>query len=482
MTGKRFDRGRIEILGASLDAQFGTLAGFGRDPGAGVGAGASPIEFVRAPGMVNLMGDHMDYNDGFVLPAAVELETWIAFRRRTDGRVRVAWRTSSGVGSFWINELDPDREPRGGEFVRGTEASFGGGIASGRAGGIASGRGGGATAPGRARGATAPGWSDYVAATAWSLREAALPIRGFDGFIDSTIPAGAGFSWSAAMELAAAMALLGGVSPSSPALAALAQRGERDYLGIDCGIVDQFVGAGGREGRALMLDCRSLDARYVPLPFGIRLVICDTGDGEGSWASTRPAATHRGAGAGPAAAGPAGARPGNSTYDTRRAECARAIALISERMPGLCSMRDLDAGALRRHRALLPENVARRAEHVVSENARVVATAAALEAGDLDELGRLFAESHASLRDCYEVSSPALDAMVEVASAIPGVVASRMTGPGPGGCTVNLVLADAVPALQAAVDREYARRTGLNGRVYPVDVVDGAGRLNLADG
>ena len=146
MTGKRFDRGRIEILGASLDAQFGTLAGFGRDPGAGVGAGASPIEFVRAPGMVNLMGDHMDYNDGFVLPAAVELETWIAFRRRTDGRVRVAWRTSSGVGSFWINELDPDREPRGGEFVRGTEASFGGGIASGRAGGIASGRGGGATA------------------------------------------------------------------------------------------------------------------------------------------------------------------------------------------------------------------------------------------------------------------------------------------------------------------------------------------------
>ena len=474
MTGKRFDRGRIETLGASLDAQFGTLAGFGRDPGAGVGAGASPIEFVRAPGMVNLMGDHMDYNDGFVLPAAVELETWIAFRRRTDGRVRVAWRGSSGVGSFWIDELDPDREPRGGEFVRGAEASFGGGIVSGRA--------GGATAPGRTRGATAPGSSDYVAATAWSLREAALPIRGFDGFIDSTIPAGAGFSSSAAMELAAAMALLGGVSPSSPALAALAQRGERDYLGIDCGIVDQFVGAGGREGRALMLDCRSLDARYVPLPFGIRLVICETGDAEGSWASTRPAATQRGAGAGPAAMGPATARTGNSTYDTRRAECARAIALISERMPGLCSMRDLDAGALRRHRALLPENVARRAEHVVSENARVVATAAALEAGDLDELGRLFAESHASLRDRYEVSSPALDAMVEVASAIPGVVASRMTGPGPGGCTVNLVLADAVPALQAAVDRAYARRTGLHGRVYPVDVVDGAGRLNPAAG
>ena len=158
------------------------------------------------------------------------------------------------------------------------------------------------------------------------------------------------------------------------------------------------------------------------------------------------------------------------------------ISLLGLRLPGLSSMRDLDAGSLRRHRGRLPENVARRAEHVVSENARVVATAAALEAGDLDELGRLFAESHASLRDRYEVSSPALDAMVEVASAIPGVVASRMTGPGPGGCTVNLVLADAVPALQSAVDREYVRRTGLNGHIYPVTVVDGAGRLNPAAG
>jgi galactokinase len=454
MASKRFDRGRIETLGASLDAQFGTLAGFGRDPGAGVGPGAGPIEFVRAPGMVNLMGDHTDYNDGFVLSAAVELETWIAFRRRTDGRVRVATRASSDVGSFRINELDPARE------ARGTGGHAGGGV--------------GAATP------AAPGWSDYVAATAWSLREAALPIRGFDGFIDSTIPAGAGFVSSAAVELAAAMALLDGVSPSSPALAALAQRGERDYLGIDCGIVDQFVGAGGREGRALMLDCRSLDARYVPLPFGVSLVICETGDGEGSRIALAELAATMASGVATSPATSLLSDPSHSPYDTRRAECARAIALLSERMPGLTSMRDLEAGALRRHRSLLPENVARRAEHVVSENVRVVATAAALEAGNLDELGRLFAESHASLRDRYEVSSIALDVMVEVASAVPGVVASRMTGPGPGGCTVNLVLADAVPALQAAVDREYSRLTGLDGHVYPVEVVDGAGRVNPA--
>jgi galactokinase len=441
MVSKRFDRGRVENLGAALDAQFGTLAGFGRDPNAGVGAYASPIEFVRAPGMVNLMGDHTDYNDGFVLPAAIELETWIAFRRRTDGRVRIASRASSGIASFRIGELDLASDLRAGP---------------------------GDATPAVASNPSPPDWSDYVAATAWSLREADLPIGGFDGFVDSTIPSGSGFSSSAAMELAAAMALLGGESLSSPALAALAQRGERDYLGINCGIVDQFAGAAGREGRAVMLDCRSLDARYVPLPFGIRLVICETGDGDGPWSV--------------AARATGSAREPASIYETRRAECARAVALLSERMPGLSSMRDLDAGSLRRHRGRLPESVARRAEHVVSENARVVATATALEAGDLDELGRLFAESHASLRDRYEVSTPALDTMVEVASAIPGVVASRMTGPGPGGCTVNLVLADAVPALQAAVDREYTRLTGLDGRVYPVGVVDGAGTLNPAAG
>jgi galactokinase len=145
-------------------------------------------------------------------------------------------------------------------------------------------------------------------------------------------------------------------------------------------------------------------------------------------------------------------------------------------------MRDLDAASLRRHRAVLPERLARRVEHVISENGRVVATAAALEAGDLDDLDRIFAESHASLRDRYEVSTPALDAMVEVAAAIPGVVAARMTGAGLGSCTVNLVLADAVPALEAAVSREYTRRTGLAGHVYPVAIVDGAGSVNLAAG
>jgi galactokinase len=401
------DQHRIERLIEALETEFPAAPDSAR------------VEMARAPGRVNLIGDHTDYNEGFVLPVAIELDTWIAFRRRQDGHVLVASRQSRETGSFWIDQLAP---------VDGTGLGSGSGSGSG-----------------------SPHWTDYVAGVAWSLREAALRVRGFDGVVDSSLPLGTGFSSSAALELVSALALLGGGHVlSAPALAALAQRAERDYVGIDCGIMDHFASAAGREGRALLLDCRSLETRHVALPWGLRVVVCDTGS-------------------------PRDLR--NSVLRDRRAECGRAVALLSEKMPGLCSLRDLDMASFLRHRALLPDGAARRAEHVVAENARVLATVGALEAGDLDQLGRLFAESHASLRDLYEVSAPPLDTMVEVARAVPGVVASRMTGAGFGGCTVNLVLADAVPALQAAVSREYDRRTGLRGRVYPVAAVDGAGPL-----
>jgi galactokinase len=415
------DSDRIARLLAALEAAWGPTAD------------AAPIEIVRAPGRANLMGDHTEHNEGFVLPIAIELDTWIAVRPRGDGLVRIASRHRPEVGSFRIDAL---------ELAPGC-----GGHAGRPPAGIAAIGPGSGAAPAAA--GPCGGWSDYVAATAWSLREAALPVRGFDGVVDTTIPFGAELASSAALEVASALALLGsGSEVPAASLAVLAQRGESDYLGVDCGFMDQFASAAGRADRAVLLDCRSLEARHVSLPYGLRVVICDTGSrNEG------------------------GAAP----YLTRRAECARALALLAERVPGLCSIRDLDAAMLRRHRSRLPENVARRAEHVVSENARVLATVAALEAGDLDQLGRLFAESHASLRDLYEVSSPALDTMVEVAREIPGVVAARMTGPGFGGCTVNLVLADAVPALQAAVGREYDSRTGLKACAYPVAIVDGAG-------
>ena len=413
------DQHRIERLIDALETEFPAEPDSAR------------VEIARAPGRVNLIGDHTDYNEGFVLPVAIELDTWIAFRRRQDGHVRVASRQSRETGSFWIDQLAPvDGRGVGGDPGSGSGRGVGGDPGSGSGG---------------------PHWTDYVAGAAWSLREAALPVRGFDGVVDSSLPLGTGLSSSAALELVSALALLGGGHVlAAPALAALAQRAERDYVGVDCGIMDHFASAAGREGRALLLDCRSLETRHVALPWGLRVVVCDTGS-------------------------PRDLR--NSAHRDRRAECGRVVALLSEKMPGLCSLRDLDMASLRRHRALLPDAAARRAEHVVAENGRVLATVGALEVGDLDQLGRLFAESHASLRDLYEVSAQPLDTMVEVARAVPGVVASRMTGVGFGGCTVNLVLADAVQALQAAVSREYDRRTGLRGRVYPVAAVDGAGPL-----
>ena len=368
------------------------------------------------------MGDHTEYNDGLVLPAAIELDTWIAVRRRRDGLVRIVSLQSGERAEFRI-----------GEPVAGAGA------------------GAGAMVPRRA-------WSDYVAGMAWSLREAALPVRGFDGVVDSAIPRGAGLGWIAALELASAHALLDGERRvAAPTLAALAQRAERGFLGIDGGIVDQFASAAGRAGRAILLDCRSLESRYVALPAGVSVVVCDTGSPPGSPELPGPGERHE------------------SVLRERRAECGRAVALLAEEIPSVASLRDLDTATLRKHRHLLSDTVARRAEHVVAENERVVAAVAALDAGDLAELGRLFAASHESLRSLFEVCSPAQDAMVAIAQAVPGVVAARMTGAGFGGCTVNLVRDAAVPALERAVATEYPRRTGLTPRVYPVPTVDGAG-------
>ena len=376
-------------------------------------AAAGTLEYVRAPGRVNLIGDHTDYNDGLVLPAAVDLDTWIALRPRRDGMVRLASLQAGGApGSFWADEVEPPNP----------------------------------SLPSPAR-----GWIDYVAGMAWSLREAGLPIHGFDGIVDSTIPMSAGLSSSAALELASALALLGSARIVEPAmLAALAQRAERDYVGVNCGIMDQFAAAECRAGSALLLDCRSLESRHVPLPAGVRVVVCDTG-------SPRELRT--------------------SAYNERRAECGRAVALLAEQVPSISSLRDVDMATLRRYRHLLPAEVANRAEHVVTENARVVAAADALAAGDLPLLGDLFAASHELLRSKYEVSSAALDAMVAVAVGVPGVVAARMTGAGFGGCTVNLVREGAVEALAQAVADEYPRRTGLTPRVYDVATSDGAGNV-----
>jgi galactokinase len=233
-------------------------------------------------------------------------------------------------------------------------------------------------------------------------------------------------------------------------LAQLAQRAENEHVGVKSGLMDQFASSLGRAGSAMLLDCRSLEHRSVSMPLEAHaLVVCDTG-------SPR--------------------RLGSSGYNARRAQCEQAVSVIAAEVPDVRSLRDVDMALLDRFRDRLDEETVRRCEHVIRENERVVATVDALEAGDVSSVARLFAESHASLRDLYEVSSRELDALVELAGSVPGT-AARMTGAGFGGCTVNLVPRDGLATFREAVESGYRERTGLEGRVFEVEAADGAGLL-----
>jgi galactokinase len=295
-------------------------------------------------------------------------------------------------------------------------------------------------------------WPDYVAATAWALAEAGLPASGLRGVIGSTLPENAGLSSSAAIELASAWALLGEAADGIDRLklAQVCQRAENGYVGVQSGLMDQFASSCGVAGSALLLDCRSLEWRTVAVPEGLALVVLHTG-------SQR--------------------KLGSSEYNLRREQCQEAVEGIRLVDPSVQTLRDVTPELLAAARDRLDPVVARRAEHVVAENERVVETLAAFEAGDLPAIHAAFAASHRSLRDLFEVSSPQLDALVEIADAVPGVVAARMTGGGFGGCTVNLVHADAVKPLADAVLESYPARTGLTPMILPVAAADGAGRL-----
>jgi galactokinase len=370
---------------------------------------AEPAVIVRAPGRVNLIGEYTDFNLGFVLPAAIDLEVWIASVPWDRPQVELTSVEMGETMSFSLEGLvQPDRRERT--------------------------------------------WIDYVAATAWAMHEAGLPIRGFRGVMNSTVPVGSGLSSSAAVEMASSWALAdtAGPRPEPGRMAAIAQRGENAYVGVNCGIMDQFASAAGESGHALLIDCRANTATTAPLPGHLSLVVCDT-------AAPR--------------------RLNSSAYNTRRQECETGVRLIAEREPDVRSLRDVTPAMLARNRDRLPEVVARRCEHIVNEDDRVIEAVEALAADDIDTVGRLFAASHRSLRDLLEVSSAELDVMVEIAQKVPGVVASRLTGAGFGGCTINLVERGAEDELRSVVADEYPRRTGLKPRVYVVQAVDGAGPL-----
>ena len=290
----------------------------------------------------------------------------------------------------------------------------------------------------------------YVAGTAWALAGAGIAAHGFRGILASSLPRAAGLSSSAALELASAWALA--VAPASIPpleLARICQRAENEFVGVACGLMDQFASACGVPGAALLLDCRSLDWRPVALPTAThRLVVIHTG-------SSRSLT--------------------GSQYNARRAQCESAVAVLSAGDPTIRSLRDVTPAMLPAVAAQVDETTFRRCRHVVEENDRVAASVAALESGDLAAVGRLWAASHASLRDDYDVGSAQLDALVDIAVATPGVLAARMTGAGFGGCTVNLVEQGHEAALRERVLSIYPALTGLTPQVYEVAAAAGAG-------
>jgi galactokinase len=295
-------------------------------------------------------------------------------------------------------------------------------------------------------------WIDYAEGTAWALAEARHATSGFRGVIASTLPAGGGLASSAAIELATAWALLGDAAASLDpmALAVIGQQAENGFVGVRSGLMDQFAAACGVAGSALLLDCRSLDWKPVALPEDVAVVVIDS----------RVPRTLAG-----------------SAYNERRDQCDAAVAAFRAVDPSIGSLRDVDRAFLDAHVDLLDAVVARRARHVIDENRRVLDVIDAFDTGDLPAVARAFAASQASLRDLYEVSCPELDALVDIATSVDGVIAARMTGAGFGGCTVNLVRPEAIDWLRAAVERDYPSRTGRTAIVMPVEIADGAGWL-----
>ena len=368
--------------------------------------GAEP-QLYRAPGRVNLIGEHTDYNDGFVLPAALELATYVAAGRRDDRRLRVRSLLMNETAEFDLDDKDP--RPR-------------------------------------------KDWSDYVRGVAIMLMRAGHRLAGTNLMVWGDVPIGAGLSSSAAIEVAVGYALLStsGITVDLTALALTGQRAENEFVGMRCGIMDQFIACHGAAGRALLLDCRSLDWRLVPIDAKARLLICNS--------MVRHA--H--------AAG---------EYNDRRRDCETGVALLSKVLPGIKALRDVDISELERHKDLLPEVVYRRCRHIVTENDRTTRAAAALEASDLPLCGRLMDESHVSMRDDFEISCSEIDIMVGLNQAMPGVFGARMTGGGFGGSTISLVEVDAVEGFIAAVSRDYQKATGLDPIIFTCSPGDGVGAL-----
>ena len=360
---------------------------------------------VQAPGRVNLIGEHTDYNEGFVFPSAIDRWVVVAARSRVDSRVRIYSAMHEEVAEFRVDDV---LEAQG-------------------------------------------NWADYPKGVVREFQKLGYSLCGFDAAIVGNVPMGAGLSSSAAVEMAVGKGLvvLNRIEINGPDLALLGQRAENHFVGVNCGIMDQFISANGRAGHALFLDCRDLSFELVPLfGDGVQIVICNSSVTRGLT---------------------------DSAYNDRRSACESGVSLLAGAMGAdIRALRDVSMEMLDVYGGALSDTVLKRCRHVITENERTQRAVALLKDGDLSGFGQLMVASHESLRDDYEVSGEELDLLVEIALNVPGVLGARMTGAGFGGCTVNVVERDAVPALTDAINERYSRTTGLTPEIYICSAVNGA--------
>jgi galactokinase len=358
----------------------------------------------RAPGRVNLIGEHTDYNDGFVMPVALDLSTWVLAAPRDDARIFVHSESVGQSVEFDLDALDFSGKPH---------------------------------------------WSTYICGVAAALRLSGAEILGANLLIDGNIPMGAGLSSSASVEVATGFALLAisGLRREPAALAQICQRAENQFAGARCGIMDQMIACCARANSALLLDCRSLAFEPLPLFPDAEFVVCNS------------MVKHEHAG---------------GEYNARRADCEAAMRIFREKLPDVRALRDVSLDDLERFARLLPEVLYRRSRHVITENLRVTAASEALESNIPEAFGAAMFASHRSLRDDYAVSCAELDLLVEIATSLPGVYGSRMTGGGFGGCTISLVTNQTSADFERAIAKEYERTTGRTPETYRVKPSDGA--------
>ena len=372
--------------------------------------GYTPAYIVRAPGRVNLLGEHVDYNDGFVLPAAIDRATYIAFSPTDTPHSTLVAADFNQQTSFSAESVSTK-----------TQANF----------------------------SPLPDWGLYPAGIMWSLLEEKLPVTSMNAVFASDVPRGSGLSSSASVEMAFMLAwqTLGDWSLPAMQRALLGQKAESRYVGVNCGVMDQFASACGVENKLLLLDCRSLEWKTIPLPEHVAIVIADT--------TIRRKLT-------------------SGEYNKRHDACEEAVRLLKQNLPDIRSLRDVCVEDFNRLADKLPGEIEKRARHVVEEIERMNQVEVLLGAGNVQSFGKLMNECHVSLRDQYEVSCPELDAMVRIAQSIEGCYGARLTGAGFGGCTVNLVASENAKAFAQVLAAGYEAETGLHPEVYITRASNGA--------